>query len=86
MVCGGAPGSSGQKSLSMKSIQKLLLSLLCESVASSRPFPDARLAGGLSIHLNAMSAMDAEGTKTSPCGGAAWPWVGAGACTEIFTG
>lgn len=64
MVCGGAPGSSGQKSLSMKSIQKLLLSLLCESVASSRPVPDAGLAGGSSIHLNAMSAMDAEGTKT----------------------
>lgn len=51
----------------MKDIQKLLLSLLCAGVASGRPtpgaVPDARLAGGSGIHLDATSTMDVKGTK-----------------------
>lgn len=51
----------------MKGIQKLLLSLLCVGVASGRPtpgvVPDAGLAGGSGIHLDATSTMDAEGTE-----------------------
>jgi len=51
----------------MKSIPKLLLSLLCVGVASHKPIPGAipnvQLAGGTGIHMDAMSTMGVEGMK-----------------------
>lgn len=51
----------------MKGIQKLLPSSLCMGVASGRPIrgaaPDAGLAGGSGVHLDALSTMDVKGME-----------------------